>query len=277
MSGSARSWYTISENAAPGRQHAHPPGQSRARRREGAPVLAVVAAGRTVGHGGNGPRRLPGVRATARDAAAPVAAGRPDGVLGNWHLARTAAGMFAQSGLVLRVDGGTTDLGGHSANDVTGLLHRAEAALTIGADAVAAMAYPGSPDEHVSLLRLAELCTECERLGLPVMAEVVPGGFAKAVPWSVENISRGARIAAEVGADMIKTMCPPDPLEMVVVESCPVPVVGLGGPKLESEDEVVELARGDQGRRRGHRVRTQHLGISRPDGAVGTAARRRTR
>ncbi len=110
------------------------------------------------------------------------------------------------------------------------------------------------------------------------MAEVVPGGFAKAVPWSVENISRGARIAAEVGADMIKTMCPPDPLEMaVVVESCPVPVVGLGGPKLESEDEVVELARGDQGRRRGHRVRTQHLGISRPDGAVGTAARRRTR
>jgi DhnA family fructose-bisphosphate aldolase class Ia len=152
--------------------------------------------------------------------------------------------MFAQSGLVLRVDGGTTDLGGHSANDVTGLLHRAEAALTIGADAVAAMAYPGSPDEHVSLLRLAELCTECERLGLPVMAEVVPGGFAKAVPWSVENISRGARIAAEVGADMIKTMCPPDPLEMaVVVESCPVPVVGLGGPKLESEDEVVELAR----------------------------------
>ena len=178
------------------------------------------------------------------DAAAPVAAGRPDGVLGNWHLARTAAGMFAQAGLVLRVDGGTTDLGGHSANDVTGLLHRAEAALTIGADAVAAMAYPGSPDEHVSLLRLAELCTECERLGLPVMAEVVPGGFAKAVPWSVENISRGARIAAEVGADMIKTMCPPDPLEMaVVVESCPVPVVGLGGPKLESEDEVVELAR----------------------------------
>jgi DhnA family fructose-bisphosphate aldolase class Ia len=178
------------------------------------------------------------------DAAAPVAAGRPDGVLGNWHLARTAARMFAEAGLVLRVDGGTTDLGGHAASDVTGLLHRAEAALTIGADAVAAMAYPGSPDEHVSLLRLAGLCTECERLGLPVMAEVVPGGFAKAVPWSAQNISRGARIAAEVGADMIKTMCPPDPLEMAaVVESCPVPVVGLGGPKLESEDDVVELAR----------------------------------
>jgi DhnA family fructose-bisphosphate aldolase class Ia len=178
------------------------------------------------------------------ETAAPVADGRPDAVLGNWFLARNAAGMFADAGLVLRVDGGTTDLGAHSASDVTGLLHRAEAALTIGADAVAVMAYPGSPDEHVSLVRLAELCTECERLGLPVMAEVVPGGFGKAIPWSVENISRGARIAAELGADMIKTMCPPDPLEMAaVVGSCPVPVVGLGGPKLESEDEVVELAR----------------------------------
>jgi DhnA family fructose-bisphosphate aldolase class Ia len=178
------------------------------------------------------------------DAAAPVAAGRPDGVLGNWYLARTAAGMFAEAGLVLRVDGGTTDLGGHSTGDRTGLLHRAEAALTIGADAVAVMAYPGSPDENVSLVRLAELCTECERLGLPVMAEVVPGSFAKAIPWSAENISRGARIAAELGADIIKTMCPPDPLEMAeVVASCPVPVVGLGGPKIESEDEIVELAR----------------------------------
>ncbi len=88
-------------------------------------------------------------------------------MLGIWRLARTAAGMFAQAELVLRVDGGTTDLGGHSANDMTGLLHRAEAALTIGADAVAAMAYPGSPDEHVSLLRLAELCRSASGSGSP--------------------------------------------------------------------------------------------------------------
>jgi class I fructose-bisphosphate aldolase/fructose-bisphosphate aldolase/2-amino-3,7-dideoxy-D-threo-hept-6-ulosonate synthase len=126
------------------------------------------------------------------DAAAPVAAGRPDGVLGNWYPARTAAGIFAEAGLVLRVDGGTTDLGGHSASDRTGLLHRAEAALSIGADAVAVMALPGSPDERVSLVRLTELYAECERLGLLVMAEVVPGGFAKAIPCSAGNVSRAA-------------------------------------------------------------------------------------
>jgi DhnA family fructose-bisphosphate aldolase class Ia len=178
------------------------------------------------------------------DSAGPVAAGKPDGVLGNWHLARSAAGMFAGSGLVLRVDGGTSNLGAHGAHDLTGLLHHAEAALTVGADAVAVMAYPGSADEHVSLVRLAQLCTECDRLGIPVMAEVVPGGFAKSIPWSVENISRGARIAAELGADLIKTMCPPDPADMAeVVASCPVPVVALGGPKVEAEDAIIDLAR----------------------------------
>ena len=49
---------------------------------------------------------------------------------------------YADAGLVLRVDGGTTELGAHSASDVTGLLHRAEAALTIGLSASAATAAP---------------------------------------------------------------------------------------------------------------------------------------
>jgi DhnA family fructose-bisphosphate aldolase class Ia len=72
----------------------------------------------TMDHGG-----FEGYGPPLGDTAAPVAAGRPDGVLGNWYLARTAAGMFAEAGLVLRVDGGTTDLGGHGASDRTGLLH----------------------------------------------------------------------------------------------------------------------------------------------------------
>jgi DhnA family fructose-bisphosphate aldolase class Ia len=178
------------------------------------------------------------------EAAAPIAAGRPDGILATWHVARSTAGLFAEAGLVVRVDGGTTELGSHGTADVTQLLYRAEAALTLGADAVAVMAYPGSADEQVSLARLAQLCTECERMGLPVMAEVVPGGFVKTVPWTTENIRRGSRIAAELGADIIKTMCPAQAEEMAeVVETCPVPVVALGGPKLESEDDVVGLAR----------------------------------
>jgi DhnA family fructose-bisphosphate aldolase class Ia len=77
------------------------------------------------------------------------------------------------------------------------------------------------------------------------MAEVIPGGWGQAVPWTIDNVARGARIGAELGADVIKTVCPGDPREFAaVVEACPVPVVALGGPRMTSDDEVVALASG---------------------------------
>jgi DhnA family fructose-bisphosphate aldolase class Ia len=74
---------------------------------------------------------------------------------------------------------------------------------------------------------------------------VIPGGWGQAVPWSIESVSMGARIAAELGADIVKTVCPGDTAAFsAVVEACPVPVVALGGPRMASEDDVVALARG---------------------------------
>lgn len=176
---------------------------------------------------------------------AACAAGGPDGVLATWHIARRYAAELADTGLVLRVDGGISDLGQMSADDVSDVLYRAEQAVALGADAVVILAFPGAPDEDRSLKRLARLCAECEQLGLPVMAEMIPGGWARAVEWSAENVRAAARIGVELGADIIKTVCPgPVDSFAAVVEGCPAPVVALGGPKAESEDEVVQLARG---------------------------------
>lgn len=174
-----------------------------------------------------------------------IAAGRPDGILATWHLARTQAALFAEAGLVVRVDGGTSELGERGADDRGAQLHSVAAALNMGADGVVALVFPGAPDEHLSLRRLAALVCECERRGLVVMAEVIPGGWAQAVPWTIDNVARGARIAAELGADLVKTVCPGPPGEFgAVVEACPVPVVALGGPRMGSEDDVVALAAG---------------------------------
>jgi DhnA family fructose-bisphosphate aldolase class Ia len=179
------------------------------------------------------------------DAMDAIAAGRPDAILGTWHLARAHAETFADCGLVLRVDGGTSELGDFASSDVSAILHRAEEAITLGADAVVILVFPGAPDEEKSLLRLARLASECEQLGLPVMAEAIPGGWAKTIEWSTENVARAARMAVELGADIVKTVCP-GPVEefAAVVEACPAPVVALGGPKMSSEDDVVALARG---------------------------------
>ena len=186
---------------------------------------------------GEGPPRGEGLRA--------IADGRPDGILATWEVARAGAEVFADVGLILRIDGGTSELGERSAADVSGLLYRADEALALGADAVVLLVFPGAPDEERSLNRLARVAAECERLGLPVMAESIPGGWGQAVPWTVENVARAARVCAELGADIVKTVCPgPTPEFRAVAESCPVPVVALGGAKMSSEDDVVSLAEG---------------------------------
>lgn len=174
-----------------------------------------------------------------------IGAAAPDSVLVTWHVARAYAEVFARCGLVLRLDGGVSEIGGFPTDDVGGLLHTVEDAVRIGADAIVVLGYPGAPDEHLSLQRLAAVCTAAERHGLPVMAEMIPGGFARAVEWSVENIAKAARLGAELGADIVKTVCPDDPaLFAEIVDACPVPVVALGGPKMPDEDAVVAVARG---------------------------------
>ena len=182
----------------------------------------------------------------APGAAASIAAAGPDAVLATWQLARARPEALAGAGLVLRIDGGVTDLGDRPDADTTLLLYSAEQAMVLGADAVVIMVFPGLPDEHRSLGRLARLAAECELLGLPVMAESIPGGWARAVPWNVENVARGVRLAVELGADIVKTVCPGPAEEFAAAAAAagPAPVVALGGPKIDDEDQVVALARG---------------------------------
>lgn len=179
------------------------------------------------------------------DAVASIAEGEPDAVLATWHLARAHPEAFAQSGLILRIDGGISDLGEPPSSDTSSLLYTAHEAMVLGADAVVIMIFPGTPDEQHSLNRLARLSAECELLGLPVMAESIPGGWAQTVPWTAENVGRGARLAIELGADIVKTLCPGPTEEFAeVIEACPGPVVALGGPKADNEDDVVDTAAG---------------------------------
>ena len=180
----------------------------------------------------------------ALDVVEQVAEGGPDGILATWQIARRYPEAFAGCGLVLRVDGAITQMGSFAPGDTFSLLYGAEQAATIGADAVVLMTYPGMNDEGPSLRRLAQLVRECEKIGMPVIAESIPGGWAQDVPWDTEHISRGARICVEIGADAIKTMAPPDIGDLPrVVENCEAPVFVLGGPRRDSEDDAVRYAR----------------------------------
>ncbi|MEM4340463.1 MAG: hypothetical protein QW319_02865, partial [Candidatus Nitrosocaldus sp.] len=58
-------------------------------------------------------------------------------------------------------------------------------------------------------------------------------------------VAHTARIGAEAGADIVKTVYTGDPDSFkMVVKGCPVPIVIAGGPKASSDEEVLEMTKG---------------------------------
>jgi DhnA family fructose-bisphosphate aldolase class Ia len=179
----------------------------------------------------------------SHDVALKVAAGGADGILATWQIARRHPEAFASTGLILRIDGALTQMGSYAAGDVFSVMYHAEEAALIGADAVLLFAFPGADDEELSLRRLSSVVKECEKIGMPVLVESIPGGWGRAIPWDAEHISKCARVCVELGADGIKTMAPPDLADMPdVAANVEAPIFVLGGPKKDTEDEAVEYA-----------------------------------
>lgn len=177
------------------------------------------------------------------DAVEKVAAGGPDGILVSWQLARRYPEAFRACGMILRIDGTTTMLGKYGQGDKFALMYELEMAARIGADAVVCMAFPGADDEEVGLRKLVSLVNEAEKIGIPVIAESIPGSWARTVPWDAEHIAKAGRICVEVGADAIKTPAPEDLSEMAVLTAAiQAPIFILGGPKKDTEDEAVQYA-----------------------------------
>ncbi len=156
-----------------------------------------------------------------------IIAGGVDAVMCSYGTATRFAELLAPVGLILRTDGAGTVLG---AMDGPGAqFYRVEDALRLGADAMCVTTFPGTRHEETTLATLARVIRQAHRWGMPVMAEMVPGGFDSGPELrTLEAIRISARVAAELGADWVKIPYV-DGLE-AVIETCYVPVLVLGGP-----------------------------------------------
>jgi len=165
-----------------------------------------------------------------------IVAGGADAILTSYGVATRFAATLAPLGLILRLDGGGTSLGemGPGAQFYT-----VEDALRLGADAVAISAFPGGANEVETLHIMAQVVGQAHPWGLPVMGEMVPGGFDSAPEFrTAENIALAARVAAELGVDWVKI--PYAEGFGYVNETCYVPAVILGGAKKGSERLMLE-------------------------------------
>lgn len=189
---------------------------------------------------GMGP--MPGL-VDPRAAVEKLIAGGADAIATSFGTADKCADLLDHVGLILRVDGGVTALGDFRAG--MRLLFTVEDALRIGADGVICMGYCGE-GEADNLPYLAELGSTCQEWGMPLLAEMlvrVKGGGRGTEP---KHVALAARIGAEYGADFIKTTYTGDPDSFkMVTESClGVPVLILGGEKMESDRDVLETVKG---------------------------------
>jgi fructose-bisphosphate aldolase, class I len=169
-----------------------------------------------------------------------IAAGGADAILTSYGTALRFAREIEPLGLILRLDGGGTALGVMGPGSQ---FYSVEDAIRLGADAVAVSAFPGSSKEEESLRMLAQVIGEAHRWGIPVMGEMVPGGFDSPDHMrTAESIAIAARIGAELGSDWVK-IPHADDFEQVT-STCYVPAVILGGAKKGSERVMLEKIRG---------------------------------
>jgi len=173
-----------------------------------------------------------------------VRRGGADAILTSFGVAKRFVKEIGGMGLILRVDGGVSSLARE--RGPIRQIYQARDALRLGADAVGAMGFPGSRFEAQMLPYLSDLIGQCGEWNLPVMAEMLPGGFENPEEmWTPENIADACRIGAELGADLIKTAYTGDVNSFAsVVEQVYVPIVVLGGTRSEDPSDLLDLVHG---------------------------------
>ena len=145
-----------------------------------------------------------------------------------------------QTGVILRASGSATIAG----PDITRELEAAsvEELLSLSADAVACSAYIGSENEHETLQHLSRVAGECRRWQIPLIG-VTGVGKDKEKTQDPQFVALAARVAAEHGADIVKTYYTEKDFEKVT-SSCPAPVAIAGGPKCETDEDTLAMIRG---------------------------------
>ena len=111
-----------------------------------------------------------------------------------------------------------------------------EDAIRLNASCMAISVFVGSDHEKQTLTNLAKLCDQGQKYGIPVLAVTAVG---KDMVRDARYLGLACRIAAEIGAHVVKTYFCEGFVE--VVHNTPVPIVIAGGKKIP-EREAIQLA-----------------------------------
>lgn len=118
-------------------------------------------------------------------------------------------------------------------------------AVRSGADALRLFVSITGGDDSEIMDSLWSASIACKERGLPLLAEIYPRKSEQIPnPTDGDVIAKYSRIGAESGADFVKTFYTGDVDSFRhVVESCPVPVIVLGGLKMETDRQALQVVK----------------------------------
>lgn len=204
-------------------------------RETGKSVIVPMDHGVTVGP-------IPGIE-NMREMVNAVADGGANAVLGHMGLPLYGHRHYGRDiGLVLHLSGSTVWSPDPNAKV---LVNTVENALANGADAVSVHINIGAANESDMLSDLGNVSVQCMRWGMPLLAMMYTRGEKFKSESGVEGVKHAARIAAELGADIVKVSYTGSPRTFAkVVEGCPIPILIAGGEKAKNDTMVLKAVRG---------------------------------
>ncbi|KES08640.1 2-amino-4,5-dihydroxy-6-one-heptanoic acid-7-phosphate synthase [Streptomyces toyocaensis] len=158
-------------------------------------------------------------------------------VLHKGSLRHVGHGWFRDMSLIVHLSVSTR----HAPDpDAKYLVAHVDEALRLGADAVSVHVNMGSPQEARQIADMAAVAGECDRWNVPLLAMVYARGPQIPDSRAPELVAHAATLAADLGADVVKTDYAGTPEQMAdVVRACPIPVIVAGGPRSDDTDTVL--------------------------------------
>jgi DhnA family fructose-bisphosphate aldolase class Ia len=118
-------------------------------------------------------------------------------------------------------------------------------ALRIGATAVSVHVNLADPHEPEMLRDLGVIAEECDFWGLPLLAMMYVRGGERESEYDPRKIAHAARVAEELGADLVKVNYTGTPESFrEVTGSVKIPVLIAGGPRMSSLEELFDMIQG---------------------------------
>jgi len=178
--------------------------------------------------------------ADMRDAVSKVVAGGANAILMHKGIVRAGhRGTGRDVGLIIHLSAGTSMSPDPNAKE---LVCTVEEAIKIGADAVSVHINLGAETDKEMLRQLGYISERCMVWQMPLIAMMYARGPKITDEYNVDNVKHAARVAAELGADIVKVVYTGSVESFAdVVNGCTVPVVIAGGAKMDSDEDIFKM------------------------------------